>query len=294
MTEEIPTQDRREHRARSSPGPRVRQRVGSALPHVVLLTACFLAIAPFVWSFFGSFKPFRELVSTSDLLPHTWTLNGYIEIITRAHFPDAFLNTVLIASIVTGASLFTSSTLGYIFSKYRFPGKDLLFGVMLATMMVPFAVLLVPLFITISDFGLVDELGGVIVVSLWTTLGTFLMRQFMDSLPTELIDAARIDGASEWQIYRRVILPLSKAPLAALAVLVFLGSWDSFLWPLVVLTSPDKQTLPLLIAGLRSLYLQRYDLWTAASMLTVIPVMIVYLFGSRYFIRGIAQTGIKG
>jgi multiple sugar transport system permease protein len=145
-----------------------------------------------------------------------------------------------------------------------------------------------------AKVGLVDQLGGVVVVGLWTSIGVFMMRQFMESIPNELIDAARIDGASEFQVYRRMIVPLAKAPLAALGVLVFLGSWDNFLWPSVILHNADNQTLPLLLYGLRSLYWSRYDLWSAGSMLTVVPVMIVYVFASKYFIRGFAMTGLKG
>ncbi len=266
----------------------------AAIPHLVLFFACFLAVAPFIWSFFGSFKTFKELISSADLLPHTWTLANYVEIITRAHFLDAFANSLIVSGAVTIASLFTSSTLGYVFAKYRFRGKELLFGLVLSTMMIPFVVLLVPLYLTMAKIGLVDQLGGVVVVGLWTSLGVFMMRQFIEGIPSELIDAARIDGASEWQVYLRMIVPLIKAPMAALGVLVFLGSWDNFLWPSAILHSADKQTLPLLLYGLRSLYWSRYDLWSAGSMLTVIPVMIVYVFGSKYFIRGFAMTGLKG
>jgi multiple sugar transport system permease protein len=280
-------------RPRSSRESAIRL-TGRAVPHVVLLIACFLSVAPFIWSFFGSLKPFRELVSSKELLPQVWTLSAYEEILGRINITDAFKNSLVVAIIVMASSLFTSSALGYVFAKYKFPGKDLLFILIVATLMVPFIVLLVPLYITIADAGLVNQLSGVIVTGLWTSLGIFMMRQFMDSIPSELIDAARIDGAGEWYIYRRIILPLSGAPLAALAVLIFLGSWDNFLWPTTVLTSPENQTVPLLLSGLRSLHFGRYDLWSAGSMLTVIPVMIVYLFASRFFIRGVAMTGLKG
>lgn len=272
----------------------VRRTASAAVPHAVLLVACFLAVAPFVWSFLGSFKSFRELISSRDILPRQWTFANYEEIITRAHFPDALWNSVLVSTIVTVASLFTSSALGYIFAKYRFPGRDLLFGAIISTMFIPFVVTLVPLYITMANLGLVNHLGGITIVGLWTALGVFMMRQFMMSIPDELIDAAHIDGAGEWQVYFRIILPLAKAPLAALGILVFLGAWDSFLWPSIILTSTENQTLPLLLNGLKSLYWSRFDLWSAGSMLTVIPVMIVYLFASKYFIRGIAMSGLKG
>ena len=121
-----------------------------------------------------------------------------------------------------------------------------------------------------------------------------MMRQFMETLPSELIDAARIDGASEWRIFFQIVIPLSTAPLAALGIFIFLGSWDNFLWPLVVLNSPEKYTIPLLLNGLKSLYWTRYDMWAAGSMLTVVPVLIIYAFASKYFIRGLAMTGMKG
>jgi len=138
-----------------------------------------------------------------------------------------------------------------------------------------------------------NRLGGIIVTGLFTTFGTFLMRQFMESIPFELLDAARIDGASEWRIYFTLVLPMSMSPMSALAVIVFLGNWDSFLWPLIVLNSRDKQTLPLVLDSLRNLWWTSYEVWSAGSMLTVLPIMILYGFASRYFLRGIAMTGIK-
>ena len=160
--------------------------------------------------------------------------------------------------------------------------------------MVPFSVILIPLYIRIADIGLSNSLGGIIVTGLWSTFGIFMMRQFMETIPFELLDAARIDGASEWRIFFQIVMPLATAPMAALGVFTFLANWDSYLWPLVVLNSPEKQTIPLILAGLRSLYWTRYDMWAAGSMLTVVPVMIIYAFASKWFIRGIAMTGIKG
>lgn len=264
------------------------------IPHSILLVASLLALAPFVWSIFGSFKRFKELVESSDLLPRIWTIDNYVEILTRQYFLNAFLNSVVVAGSVTAASLLTSASLGYVFAKYRFRGKEILFTLLISTMMVPFVVMLVPLYVTVADMGLVNNVGGVVVISLWTSFGIFMMRQFMEALPSELLDAGRIDGASEWRLFARIALPLVAAPLGALGVFVFLDSWDSFLWPQTVLSSPQNQTVPLLLAGLKSLYWTRYDLWSAGSMLTVVPVMIIYAFASKYFIRGIALSGIKG
>ncbi len=267
--------------------------VGQLVAHVILLFMSVLAVFPFIWMVFASFKTFKDLVSSTQMLPEVWTLNNYIEIASRINFPVAFLNSIIAATSVTVFTLFTSAALGYIFAKYRFWGKEKLFLLLLSTMMVPFAVVLVPLYLTVTGFGLANSLGGIIITGLWSSFGMFMLRQFMESIPFELIDAARIDGASEWRIFGQIVLPLSGAPLAALAVFAFLGNWDSYLWPLVVLSSPEKQTLPLVLAGLRNLWWTRYEMWSAGSMLTVVPVMLIYSLASKYFIRGIAMTGLK-
>jgi len=269
-------------------------QLGQLFMHAVLLVFSISAVVPFLWMAFGSLKPYKELTTSMDLLPHEWTLENYAQIIGQVNFLTAFRNSVLVAILTTLAVLLTSSLVGYVFASYRFPLKEALFALLLATLMVPFAVTLIPLYIFVSDIHLVDTLAAVIVTGLWSTFGIFLLRQFMESIPQELLSAARIDGASEWRIYSQIVLPLSGAPLAALAILNVLGSWDSFLWPSVVLNSPNNLTIPLVLAGLKSLYWSRYDLWTAGAMLTVIPVMLVYLFASKQFIRGIALTGVKG
>ncbi len=269
--------------------------ISQGLLHAFLLAMVVIAIFPFIWMIFASLKPFKELVESRALLPETWTLRNYEEILGRVNFYAAFRNSIVSAVSVTVVSVYTSSVMGYIFSKYRFAGKELLFTIVLSTMMVPFAVIMVPLYITIANsFGLADNLVGIIVTGFYTAFGIFLMRQFMESIPFELIDAARIDGASEWRIFFTLVLPMSMSPMSALAVFVYLVNWDSFLWPLIVLNSQDNQTLPLVLAGLRNLWWTRYEMWAAGSMLTVVPVMAIYSFASRYFIRGVAMTGMKG
>ncbi len=267
--------------------------LGQVVAHLVLLSMSVLSILPFIWMIFSSFKTFKDLVSSTQLLPTVWTLSNYQEISSRINFPIAFLNSMIAATAVTLVTLITSAALGYVFAKYHFWGKEKLFMLLLSTMMVPFAVILVPLYLSVTSLGLANNLGGIIITGLWSSFGMFMLRQFMESIPSELIDAARIDGAAEWRIFGQIVLPLSGAPLAALAVFTFLGNWDSYLWPLVVLSSPDKQTLPLVLAGLRNLWWTRYEMWAAGSMLTVIPVMIIYSLASKYFIRGIAMTGLK-
>ena len=267
---------------------------GQAVIHLVLLVFALAAVLPFLWMVFGSFKEYRELTSSLAFFPQTWTLDNYDQIIGRVNFLNAFRNSVIIAVIQTLSVLLTSSAAGFVFAKYRFPGKEILFTMILATMMIPFAVVLIPLYIFMSDIGAMDQLTGIILPGMWSAFGIFLLRQFMEGVPSELLDAARIDGSSEWRIYSQIMIPLCGAPMAALAILIFLGSWDSFLWPSLVLSSPEKQTIPLVLAGLRSLYWSRYDLYMAGSMLTVVPIMLIYIFASKHFIRGIALTGLKG
>lgn len=274
----------------TSPWRNLRQ----GLLHVFLGFMAIVALFPFVWMVFASFKPFKELVQSKALLPINWTTENYTEILTRVNFEVAVVNSIYSAVTVTVITLLTSSALGFIFAKYRFWGKEYLFILLLSTMMVPFAVVLVPLYITIGDLNLVNKLWGFIITGLWSTFGVFLMRQFMEVIPYEYLDAARIDGASEWRIFFTIIIPLSTSPMAALGIFAFLANWDSFLWPLVVLNTPDKQTLPLLLAGLRSIYWARYDMWSAGSVMTTVPIILVYAFASKYFIRGMALTGIKG
>ena len=274
----------------TSPWRNLRQGV----LHAFLGFMAIVALFPFVWMVFASFKPFKELVQSKALLPINWTTENYTEILTRVNFEVAVVNSIYSAVTVTVITLLTSSALGFIFAKYRFWGKEYLFILLLATMMVPFAVVLVPLYITIGNLSLVNKLWGFIITGLWSTFGVFLMRQFMEVIPYEYLDAARIDGASEWRIFFTIIIPLSTSPMAALGIFAFLANWDSFLWPLVVLNTPDKQTLPLLLAGLRSIYWARYDMWSAGSVMTTVPIILVYAFASKYFIRGMALTGIKG
>ncbi|MXZ40296.1 MAG: carbohydrate ABC transporter permease [Caldilineaceae bacterium SB0666_bin_21] len=274
----------------TSPWRNLRQ----GILHVFLGFMTIVALFPFVWMVFASFKPFKELVQSKALLPINWTMENYTEILTRVNFEVAVANSIYSAVTVTVITLLTSSALGFIFAKYRFWGKEYLFILLLSTMMVPFAVVLVPLYITIGDLNLVNKLWGFIITGLWSTFGVFLMRQFMEVIPYEYLDAARIDGASEWRIFFTIIIPLSTSPMAALGIFAFLANWDSFLWPLVVLNTPDKQTLPLLLAGLRSIYWARYDMWSAGSVMTTVPIILVYAFASKYFIRGMALTGIKG
>jgi multiple sugar transport system permease protein len=275
------------------PARRLRLHYRQMALYAVLVVGVLLALLPLVWAVFGSFKVFHELMESHDLLPHNWTLGAYQYVLGFPTLWTGLRNTVIVSTSVTAVSVLTSTMAGYVFAKYNFPGKDILFVVLLGTLMVPFAVVLVPLYITISHVGLSDSLAGVIGTGFFSTFGIFMMRQFMLSLPQELLEAARIDGASEWRIFSQIVIPLSASPAAALAIFIFLGVWNDYLWPFVVLTSPNNQTLPLFLSGLQGLFITRYDYLIAAGVLSSIPLMIAYAFGSKYMIRGVAMTGLK-
>jgi multiple sugar transport system permease protein len=274
--------------------PHVGTLFGQGVMHAIMLVMAFASVMPFIWMLFASLKGYAELVSSYKLLPIVWTLNNYIEIIQRVGFPVAFKNSTIVALPVTIMTVLTSTAAGFVFAKYRFWGRETFFTIILSTMMVPFTVVVIPLFITIKDIGLVNNLGALVITGLCSTFGIFLMRQSIEPIPNDYIDAARIDGASEIWIFRQVIMPLSMAAMSTLFVFTFLASWDNFMWPSIILKSPDRQTLPLIIAGLRNLYWNRYNLWAAGSMLTVVPVMILFTIAQRQFVRGLTMGGLKG
>lgn len=261
--------------------------------HLMLLVGAFLALGPFLWMGLASFKTYSEVLSPR-LLPAVWTVANYREILDRVGFLIAFRNSSIVAIPGTVSVVLSSTAAGYVFAKYDFIGREALFTAILATLMVPFTVVIIPLFLTMNDLGLINNLGGLLLTSLCSTFGVFLMRQSIETIPNDYIDAARIDGASEPWIFRQVIVPLSRQAMATLAVFTFLGLWDNYLWPSVLLRSADNYTLPVVIAGMRSLFVERYHIWSAGSMLTVIPTMLLFTIVQKQFVRGLALAGLKG
>ncbi|MGH2394455.1 MAG: carbohydrate ABC transporter permease [Candidatus Limnocylindria bacterium] len=263
--------------------------------YVVLTGGLLLLVGPFLWMLLGSFRPDRELKRAPlSWLPETWTLENYRTLFDRLDFPTFFVNSTVVSLSITVGNLVFCSMLGYAFAKLDFPGKRAMFVVVLATLMVPGVVLFVPLFVLVSNLGMTNSFAGLIFPFLAQPVGVFLMRQFMLSLPDELIQAARVDGAGEFRIFRSVIMPLCKPALATLGILTFLTHWNNFLWPLVVAQSEDKYTLPVALAiysiGENE---SNYGLLMAGSVVIILPVLAVFLVMQRHFVRGIAMTGIK-
>ncbi|MDF1605652.1 carbohydrate ABC transporter permease [Nocardioides sp. YIM 152315] len=263
--------------------------------YAVLTIGLLLVVLPFAWMLVSSFKPEAEVRAVPPTWwPQTVTAENYDTLFTRLDFPTYFLNSAIVALAVTAGNVVFCSMLGYALAKLEFPGKRVLFVVVLGTLMVPGVVTFVPLFVLTTNLNLTNTLPGMILPFLAGPFGVFLIRQYVLGLPDELIQAARVDGAGELTIFARVIMPLCGPALATLAVLTFLTSWNNFLWPLVVATSEDKYTLPVALA----LYAvgqnaTQYGLLLAGSVVVVLPVLVVFLLLQRYIVQGIAMTGIK-
>lgn len=277
------------------------RRAAAGEPHAqpwiyaVLGAGLVLLVGPFLWMLLGSFRTSRELREVPpSWLPENPTLDNYRALFEVLDFPQFFFNSAVVAVSITVGNLVFCSMLGYALAKLRFPGKRAIFALVLGTLMVPGVVTFVPLFVLVSNLGMANSFPGLIFPFLAGPFGVFLMRQFILGLPDELIQAARVDGASEFRIFRTVIMPLCKPVLATLGILTFLTSWNQFLWPLVVAQSEDKYTLPVALA-IYSIGERRadYGLLMAGSVVVVVPVLLVFLALQRHFVRGIAMTGIK-
>jgi multiple sugar transport system permease protein len=272
-----------------------KSRFGKWWVYLIVTFALVLVIAPFVWMVLGSFKGEGEL----RRVPPTWwpdsaSLDNYTQLFARLDFGTYFANSAIVAVAVTAGNLLFCSMLGYALAMLNFPGKRVLLVLVLGTLMIPGVVTFVPLFVIVANAGLIDSLPGLILPFLVTPFGVFLMRQFISGLPPDLLDAGRVDGASELGIFGRIILPLCGPALATLGILTFLGSWNNFLWPLVVAQTEKTYTLPVALA----LYSTgqnntQYGLLLAGACVVVLPLLIVFLVFQRHFIEGIATTGIK-
>jgi len=252
-------------------------------------------LLPFYWLVVTSFKEQREILT----LPVTWwpttfTIKHWIDAFELANFGRYFANSVFVSTILTAGNLLTSAMAGYVFAKYRFWGQNVIFLFILAGLMIPFFVPLIPLYQMMVDLKWNDSYWALIIPALYTPLGIFLIRQYIHSIPNDLIDAARMDGATEFAIFFRIILPLCIPALAALGIFSLITNWNDFLWPFIVLDQPSLWTLPVGLARLRGRFGTDYGLVMAASTLTILPLLLFYFAAQKRIIEGIAMTGMKG
>lgn len=271
-------------------------RLNRFLFYLILILFALFFLLPLLWMVSTSLKPFAEWLSPT-WIPENPTLENFRSIFRDPSLPVErwFLNSLVIAALFTFFILVIDSLAGYAYARLEFPGKNLLFGLMLATLVMPGIMFLIPNFITIARLGWIGSLQGVIAPGLSGVFGVFFMRQFFQSLPRELEEAAYIDGASVLRTFVTIVLPLSKGPLITLGILTFLASWNDFLWPLLILGgSREALTLPVGLATLQGQYTFDYGKLMAGALVLTLPVLILYMFFQRYIIRSISMTGIKG
>ena len=273
-------------------GP-VRSRVARIWPHVILIAGIVTVVFPFLWMFATSFKQGADIYSIS-LIPKQPTLRNFVHLLENTMYPRWFLNSLIIAAIVTASELFFDSMAGYALAKLPFPGRNVVFILILSTLMIPTEMLIIPWFLMFTKTGWIDTYWGVMLPGLISAFGVFLMRQFLQSIPDDLLNAGRIDGLNEFGVWWHVALPNIRPALAALAILVFLGNWNAYLWPVIAIESSKMRTLPVGMSLFSGEAGSEWQLIMAAATLAVIPVMIVYGIFQRQIVEGVALTGMKG
>ncbi|MDF5730938.1 MAG: carbohydrate ABC transporter permease [Rhizonema sp. PD38] len=266
------------------------------LVYIVLTVYAIITLIPFLWALSASFKPLSEIVSgTSNFLPKNFTLDNYKQIfLQQPLFFRWLFNSVVIAVCVTILNLLFNSMAGYALARLHFPARQFWFFLILAILAVPAQITLIPTFLILKAFGWLNSYQGMIIPGMVNATFIFMMRQFFINFPKELEEAAQLDGLNTFGIFRRIVLPLAKPALAAQAVFVFMGSWNNFLLPLVILFDPEMFTLPLGLNTFKGQYISYWNYIMAASMIFTLPALTIYAFFNRYFIQGVTFTGGKG
>jgi len=261
--------------------------------YVLLAVGGIITIFPFVWMIATSFKQPWDIYNLS-LIPPDPTFNNYIRLFEESSFPRWFLNSFVVGLLVTFSVMFFDSLVGYTLCKYNFRGKKVIFILILSTMMIPTEMLIIPWYIMSNNWGWVDSYWGIMFPGIMTGFGTFLMRQFFQGVPDELLDAARIDGANEFQIWWKVAMPLVKPAISAIAIFTFLGNWNAFLWPLIVVSQTELYTLPVGLAFFSGEFQTEWEMVMVGASVATVPVLIVFLIFQKQIVKGIALSGLKG
>lgn len=265
------------------------------LSHLILIVAAVVLMFPFVWMLSGSFKDNLEVVRMPpNLIPDTFKFSNYVEI--TKYFPIyRFLgNSVGVSLVTTVAQIVVCAMAAFVFAKIPFRGRETLFVLYLITMMIPMQVTMTPLFIVFQKLHLTNTYLGLILPGIFSAYGTFLLRQHIMTIPDPLIEAARMDGASYLRVFVSIILPLSKPALATLAIFAFMASWNNFLWPLIITSDKELMTLPIGLSKLQGRWATEWNILMAGNVISFIPIFIVFLFASKYFIKGMTMSGVKG
>jgi multiple sugar transport system permease protein len=273
----------------------IMKLVKSFLLHAALLIGAIATSIPLLWMISASLMPQGEATAFPPrVIPSRVTFEHYVDLFTRLSLGRAFLNSMFVAIIGTSASLLFNSMAGYAFAKLRFPGRDRIFAFLVLALAIPAQVAMLPLFLLLKSLGLVNTYLGVLIPYMSGIYGVFLVRQFMVAIPDDLLAAARIDGASELRIYWNIVLPVARPVLATLAIFSFMSAWNDFMWPLIILTSDDRYTMPVAVATLLGEHVLDLELMMASAVLTVVPVLTLFFVLQKQYIAGMMAGSVKG
>ena len=278
---------------------KMKKAFWSFVSYVLLSLGALTMVGPFLWMISTSLKTAGDVFSSNQAwweawVPTKFVWQNYVKVWQVVPFAKFYLNSIFVTVCVTFGQVVTSAMAAYAFARLNFPGRDKLFFGYLGTMMIPGAVTMIPVFILLRHLGWIDTYKAMILPGIFTAYGTFMLRQFFLTLPKELEDAAKIDGCGYVRIFWQIILPLSKPALATLTTFTFMGSWVNFMWPLIVVNTHDKYPLPVGLSYFQSLHGTDWTLLMAASVMMILPILIVFIFNQRFFVEGIKLTGIKG
>ena len=274
---------------------RHKKSIFKFLYYVIMIFLSIFMILPLFWMITTSLKESGALTAIPiEWIPKKISFGSYSKLFTIFPFGKAFINSIIVSVAITFISVFSASMAAYIFAKIPFKGREALFGIFISTMMIPGSVTLIPNYLILRNLHLLNSYLGVILPSFFNIFGIFILRQHIRTIPDDFIDAAVMDGASQWTIFFNIIIPLSKPSIATLTVITFMGAWNDYLWPLIVLTDKKKMTLPVALSMLNGQYSTEYNLLMAGALISIIPILIVYAFAQKYFEEGLTAGGIKG
>lgn len=269
-------------------------KVAFVLLLVLLIILSVIIVFPYLWMLLTSFKTNPDIMKNpTSLWPNPWTLSGYVTAVTKAPFLRWLANSLIVTCSSVVLVLFTSTLIGFVFAKYHFPKKEVFFTIILASMMVPAQVTMIPSFLIINKLGLYNTLAALIVPGIVVAFGIFMCRQFIEDIPDSLCEAAKIDGASDFMIYGRIVVPNIKSAISSLAIFMFLGTWNDYLTPLIMLNDTKRMTLPLALSFFTSQHMTDNSATMAVASLVMVPVLIVFIAFQKQFIKGVALSGIK-
>ncbi len=273
----------------------MRLKISKITLNVALAVMGLLTLYPFAWMLASSFKSNAEINAFEQtFFPVDFTFENYISMNTNFDFVRFFTNSLFIAIVTTAIICYTSTISGFVLSKYKFKGRDVIFSFILATMMIPWAVTIIPRYTIVRELQWIDSYIALIVPAIFSGFGIFMLRQYCSTIPDDLIEAARIDGVNEFSLFHKIIFPLCKNAISSIAIFQFLWAWEDFLWPFIIISSEEKQLLSVGLKLFKSRYSVDYGGLFAASVISIIPVVIVYIIFQKRFVEGITASGVKG